>query len=42
MFFVKAFDNSIKNADRCDIGMLANGTVAFSVFQNYFSFVNKD
>jgi hypothetical protein len=35
--------NSMNKADRCDKGMLANGSVAFSISKAYFSFVkNKD
>lgn len=32
----------MNEADRCDLGMLAGGAVAFSIFQTYFSFVSQD
>lgn len=43
MFLIKTLDNSIEKTDRCDMGMPANGSVAFSIFEVYFSFLkNRD
>jgi hypothetical protein len=43
MFLTKTLDNSMEKMDRCDMGIPANGAVAFSVFPIYFSFLkNRD
>lgn len=37
MYLASMLDNSIEKADRCDMGMPANGAVAFSIFSIYIS-----
>ncbi len=32
MFLANMLNNSIEKTDRCDMGMPANGSVAFSIF----------
>ena len=42
MLSVKMLKNLTAKADRCDRGMLDNGTVAFSISKTYLLFVKNE